>query len=903
MHSRLFLRFTGVLSPLAMRLVALACAVAVPLSVFGVLHHGRLSAVSAGLGNEASAVRWFAAADRLVNAAGSQPGGSAGITLEAAALGRSEAALSQIPSAVQATREIRAAAIRVAAGNGSAPAVSGLVDLVNRWFERVSDDSNLSFESHVALADAGDALDSSFFGGFAPLETAAASMQAALARGVPTERERILIAGQLERSRGPGHALASDMSGLFAQDAATRATLEPAWRRSASAAAVLDRDIAQLLLEPSPGSAPRLLSERRAFGAANAVYIDALETEGTRQAASIAANVRRTIVLDDALSTASVAFVLLAAWWAGALIGRRDRREVERLQDQARALAAELGRARAEHAQTLTEAQFDAIFDRSQMGIALLNARGAVVERNPALLRMLGADAPALIPDGDVRFQALLDGRTPTFQFEAFLASANPSFAWGRVTVSSVDVPRSESVVAIAIVEDITERKAVDDRLRHATIHDHLTGLPNRVQFLQRLEEVLRDPDEAAAHVVFFIDLDHFKAINDTLGHRAGDRTLLATAERLRASTREDDLVARLHGDEFAVLARRGGTPFAAHEAAERIRCGVSEPLDLDSTPIALSASVGIVDQLRGYAGAEEVLRDADFAMYDAKKLGRATVAAFSPDSQERVLSQMRLMADLPIGLAHDEFQVAYQPVVNLRSGRVEGFEALLRWNSPTLGPVAPADFIPIAEKCGAIGALGSLALESSCALLGCLDALGFAGLYANVNMSTTQLLKDDLLRDIGSALARHKIAPERLVLEITESGLGASKARAALVCADLRRVGVKICLDDFGTGDASLGSIQEMPLDMLKIDRSFVSGASGLPSEPLLQLLLTLARQLDLQTVAEGIETEEQRRTLTERGYSSAQGFLFSKALDAEGFVAWMRERRQRSEALAAAG
>jgi len=868
----------------------------VPIVGTAVWHHSRVQVELGQLGNEAAAVRWMAEADRFVNAAQSPPlpsaAGPAGAQL--AALERASADLAaSVPSTVPATGNMRAAAERLFAGPDGSRFVS-LEQVSGRSLDAVSDGSRLSFESHVALADVGDALDNSYYRLFAPVEAASATMDQATKHGEPTVRERILVAGQLALARGFADTLANDMEGAFGEDPKARLALEAPWHRALGAADALEHDLDSMLIgRTKPEDALRLTAERRTLARSTATLVDLLARQSVQQIERIESDVQASLWAFDLLAAALVTIVFLLAAWAAALIARRDRRELARLQNEARTMAAELGQREAEHARMLTEAQFDAVFDRSQMGIALLDSEGAVIKRNPSLLRMLGEETPGLIAAGDARFRELLHGDLTTFQFEIQLNSASGQLRWSRITVSSVDVPRSEEVSAIAIVEDITERKALDDHFRHAAVHDHLTSLPNRMFFIGQLEELLRNPIAAASHAVFFVDLDRFKMVNDTMGHRAGNRTLIVAAERLRAATRPGDLVARLHGDEFAILA--GGIRDAAGAAmvAERIRQELLAPMTVDAKAVSLSASIGIVDDLSPYPDAEQVLRDADLAMYAAKKLGRDNAVAFNAAMHDRMLAQMRMMTELPAAISRREFRVAYQPIVELDSGAVCGFEALMRWTSPTLGTVPPTDFIPVAEESDVICTLGRFALEESCALLRRLDSLGLGGLHASVNLSVAQLRKGDVVRDVRDALARSAISAPRLTLELTESGLLETKAQAAAALDELRRLGVKICIDDFGTGYSSLRYLHELPIDTLKIDRSFVSGDGGaLGNMPIVQMLLTLARHLGVDVVAEGVETEQQRHGLVERACGSAQGYLFAKPLFEEQFIAWLSER-----------
>jgi len=877
--------------------VLFAFAVSVPIVWFAHAQQERAKAQLLQLQDEALAVRWMAATDRYVNVLESPaaPG-----VRDAAAAGQqtalqqsSEALGTQVPAALAATARIREAARLLDRAPGGA-GFAALEQSAGSGLDDVSDASYLSYESHVVLADLGDSLDNSYFRLFAPLETAGATMAGAIARGEVSAHERILVAGQLALARGFAAALANDLDGAFAADPGLGASLDVPWQHALAASNALASDLDRMLVaKPGAGAAARLARERSALRNATSAFTDLLLARSAREIDRLQGETQDGITMSGLLAASSIVAVFLLAAWTGALIARRDRRELERLRSEARTLAAELGRREAERARVLTEARFDAVFDRSAMGIALLDERGTVVESNPALLEMLGKETAALVPPDESRFAQLLEGRIATFHFEAELTSAAGLPCCTHITISSLDVPRSEAVVAIAIVENVTERKAFDDHLRHVAVHDHLTSLPNHAQFVRRLDAVLGDPAAASEHAVLFIDLDRFKLVNDMLGHHAGDRALVIAGERLRAATRATDLVARLHGDEFAILAADVHNASEARATAERIRRDLFAPLTIETQPVSLSASIGIVDDLTRYASAEQVLRDADIAMYDAKKLGRAHSVIFNAETHERVLAQMQMMADLPIALARDEFRLAFQPIVELESGRVRGFEALMRWPSPTLGIVPPTDFIPVAEESDAICTLGRFALEESCSMLRKLDALGFTGLRANVNLSVAQLAKTDVASDVRSALAAHGIDPSRLTLEITESGLLESKARATTVLGELRRLGVKICVDDFGTGYSSLRYLHELPIDVLKIDRSFVASANGsIGNEPIVQMLLTLARHLGVDAVAEGVETESQRLALVERSCGTAQGFLFAKPLFEEQLVAWLEAK-----------
>ncbi|RFU20834.1 putative bifunctional diguanylate cyclase/phosphodiesterase [Geodermatophilus marinus] len=454
------------------------------------------------------------------------------------------------------------------------------------------------------------------------------------------------------------------------------------------------------------------------------------------------------------------------------------------------------------------------------------------------------------------------------------------------VAVRLVDLRTDPDVGGVVVhVTDITDRKRAEAALAHQAFHDPLTGLANRALFTDRVEQALRRRRRSSsAPAVVFVDLDRFKAVNDTLGHAAGDALLVEVAGRLRGAVRAGDTVARLGGDEFAVLAElTSGAPGEAEAAAGRVLEALRHPAVVAGHQVPVSASVGVVVAADG-ADADSLVRDADTAMYEAKVAGRGRLALFDPAMRAATVERRLLEQELRGALEGGQLRLVHQPVVDLADGRVVGFEALLRWNSPVLGPVPPARFVPVAEELGLIGAIGEWVLHEACRTAAAWrrEHPAAAGLTMAVNLSAVQLTSPGLLGSVRAALAGSGLPPEALVLEVTETALVQDAARAAGSLAGLRELGVRLALDDFGTGYSSLQHLQRFTVDVLKIDRSFVAELpedGGLP--PLLRGLLELGRALGLEVLAEGVETEAQRRALARSGCDSAQGYLFARPLE----------------------
>ena len=476
--------------------------------------------------------------------------------------------------------------------------------------------------------------------------------------------------------------------------------------------------------------------------------------------------------------------------------------------------------------------------------------------------------------------------------------------SWGHFqTVASnlLDDPR---VAGLALASrDITERVTLEGELRHQAFHDALTGLANRALFLDRLEHALsRRAAGAPTLAVVFVDLDDFKTLNDSLGHGAGDELLTAVAERLRGCMRPIDTVARLGGDEFALLLEDVDQG-AADDVAARVVAALRAPVRVADRHIVMSASAGYVVAAPGDT-ADVLVRNADVAMYASKRLGKGRSTCYAPGMHTDALSRLELKADLERALGDGELALVYQPIVRLSDGRVVGVEALARWHHPQRGPVPPREFIPLAEESGLIVELGSWAVREGCEQLARWRAAlpRARGLALSVNVSARQLEHGPLVEEVAAILDVTGIDPSDLLLEVTES-IAVGGSETALATLDgLRGLGVRIGLDDFGTGHSSLGNLQRIPVDILKLDRSFVDGLGrDAEGELLTRSVLSLARSLARDVVAEGIEAPEQLAALQELGCPLGQGYLLARPLAPEELEAMLAEGGQEPTVLAA--
>lgn len=444
------------------------------------------------------------------------------------------------------------------------------------------------------------------------------------------------------------------------------------------------------------------------------------------------------------------------------------------------------------------------------------------------------------------------------------------------------------------ILEDVTERKVLEDRLSHQAYHDGLTGLPNRALFLDRLEQALRRAERSDGTdkvAVLFTDLDNFKYINDTLGHEAGDRLLVEAANRIASCLRPEDTVARFGGDEFVVLLE-GATGAAV--VAERIHRELATPFGLHGREVFVTTSTGIAVGGRNTDKAEDLVRNADVAMYRGKEAGKDRHEVYEAGMHTRSSERLSLEGDLrrAVDRGCEEFKVLYQPEVDARTGRTLGLEALVRWHHPERGLVPPDEFIPLAEETGLIIPIGLRVLGEACRRAREWRSLRpeASAVEVSVNLSARQFRDPGLLEDVARVLGETGLDPTGLTLEITEGILTEATPTVLATIQYLKLLGVKLAIDDFGTGYSSLAYLKHFPVDYLKIDRSIVDGIERDPrDEAIVSAAVTLAHALGERVVAEGVETEGQLVRLREMGCEVAQGFYFSKPLDSEALTSWL--------------
>ena len=442
------------------------------------------------------------------------------------------------------------------------------------------------------------------------------------------------------------------------------------------------------------------------------------------------------------------------------------------------------------------------------------------------------------------------------------------------------------SIVNKELQVELTERKRVEEQLAHTALHDPLTNLPNRILLIDRIrhgmERARRNKNFLFA--VFFLDLDRFKVVNDSMGHNIGDLLLVESAQRLKSCLRAQDTVARLGGDEFVILLEDIRNPADYEIVANRILQSMRLPAELGGYKVFISISMGIVLNDARYERGEDILRDADIAMYRAKKQGRNCYEVFDPAMLDGVITHLELETDLRIALENQEYILHYQPILDMEARRIIGFEALVRWQHPTRGLTAPAEFIPTLEEMGLIVPMGYWVLDEACRQIRAWQVQypSDPPLTVSVNLSTRQCTQTDLVQKIAEILQKNNLDASSLKLELTESLIVEDAVFTSAILSKLREMGIQVQIDDFGTGYSSLSYLHSLPIDTLKIDRTFISqlGATGSGSE-IVRTILTLAHGLGMKVIAEGVETDDQLSILLAMGCEYIQGFLVAKPVD----------------------
>ncbi len=544
-----------------------------------------------------------------------------------------------------------------------------------------------------------------------------------------------------------------------------------------------------------------------------------------------------------------------------------------------------------EQAQKDTEARFRSLVQHSSDVFAILDQLGIICYVSPAAGRVFGnaermvnRTLAELVHEADrvsyeAHFSASLMGSSSMSHISCRMMRTNGE--WMRTETVATNLLADTNVKGIVLtIRDVTERVTLEEHLRHQALHDPLTGLGNRALFQDRVAHALaraeRTNDEVA---VIFLDLDNFKEINDSLGHAAGDAVLVHTANRLRTCLRDSDTAARFGGDEFALLLEQTRGEGEVMDVADRISAALSRPLQVEGKDADLNASIGIA-RAQPSETADEVLRNADVAMYHAKSRGKACAVLYESGMHAAVLDRIELQADLRKALDRGELSVVYQPIVELGTQQIIGAEALVRWNHPYRGMVSPMEFIPLAEETGIIVEIGEWVLNTAAH-----DAVrwpvppGQQPVTLTVNLSARQMVDGNFIDVIRRTLEQTQLDADRLVLELTESMLVGRNTETLALLHRIRALGVRIAIDDFGTGYSSLGYLSQYPLDVLKIDRSFVQGMDKGPNgRALASAVVALGRSLKLKVVAEGIERAEQEWDLRNLGCDYGQGYLYSK-------------------------
>jgi diguanylate cyclase (GGDEF)-like protein/PAS domain S-box-containing protein len=562
-----------------------------------------------------------------------------------------------------------------------------------------------------------------------------------------------------------------------------------------------------------------------------------------------------------------------------------------------------------ERALHLSEERFRSLVQNAADIISIVNPDGTIRYQSPSVENILGYSADNMVGTTIYTYLHPDDSETvveslsmlyadPTVAQRALLRARHADGSWRHLEAIGANLLHDPNVGGLLLnIRDITERKALEDRLTHQAFHDPLTGLPNRMFFNNRLQiaaDAARRRDSNIA--VVFLDIDNFKVINDSLGHQAGDKLLIEVAQRLRGALRSSDTVARFGGDEFTFLLETDVTQESVIQTVERVQEELAQTFEVDGHDLTATCSIGIAVSVPEGLYPEELLRNADIALYRAKRQGKARYAMYDSYMNIDAMSRLQLEIDLRRALERNELFLYYQPLVELNTGRVTGVEALMRWRHPERGIVVPSNFIPLAEENGMISQIGQWALEESCrqAKAWQSDPGITPTLTVSVNVSARQFQDPQFVEDVARVLEESGLEAQYLKLEITES-IGMEDAEKTLIMLTrLKELGVHIALDDFGMGHSALSYLKRFPIDTLKLDRLFVSGlAHNKEDKAIVQAAIDVAQAMGLDITAEGVETREQIQILYSLGCDHGQGFYFARPMPAFAMETYLKVKR----------
>jgi diguanylate cyclase (GGDEF)-like protein/PAS domain S-box-containing protein len=554
-----------------------------------------------------------------------------------------------------------------------------------------------------------------------------------------------------------------------------------------------------------------------------------------------------------------------------------------------------------------SEERFSNTVELAAIGISHVANDGRFIHVNRSLCEMLGYTREELLalnvkqlshPEDqnvtDESRRKLLAGETDSIRMEKRYIRKDGTPIWVRINVAANRAPDGTLLYDISAVEDISERKRAEERVQYLATHDEMTGLPNRTMFGQLLGHAVQKTRRRDGKLaVLFVDLDRFKIVNDSLGHEAGDELLKQVATRFRASLRASDVLARLGGDEFVVLLEDVQEPQEAAQVARKLLSTAIQPIEIQGQECRVTASIGIATFPADAGDAQSLMKSADAAMYLAKEEGKNNYQFHSRSTNALSIERLALETNLRRALERNEFKLQYQPQVAAKTGDITGAEALLRWWNPELGTVPPARFIPLAEDTGLIVAIGRWVLNTACAQNVAWQRAGLPAIRMAVNISPRQFKDQNLIRDISAALEQSGMAPQLLELEITEGVIMHDVNQAVRQLHAIKAMGVRLAIDDFGTGYSSLAQLKRLPIDTLKVDRSFIREIPrDSEDKAITEAVIAMGKTLGVTVVAEGVETPEQHEFLSSRACNELQGFLFSKPCHPDALAELLRSK-----------